>query len=415
MTAGWLSLGWVVAPVLHLYRVNAGSFPSSAVIRPLLLLVLLHLLLYGALRRRLRDDRSGALLSCFWAVFFLFSHLEHPLRTLLPGVAEPWVPWLLAGLTAVVLGSGWRSTPVSFPWRALTFAGAALGAIQLALFIPSFFSPSTLSTWTSAQSSPAPANPTFRTPNIYYIVLDGYARQDVLARRYRFDNEPFLRCLEADGFQVLRKSSPNYSHTVLSLASSLNMDYLQSFNLPLEGESDLKLIKPLLSRNLVLKELRKFGYRFVTLESGYELTELKDADRYLRTSSRLTEFEMGLLQTTPLGRNPDSASLSQWKTHHRRVLGSFRALEELAADPGPRFIFAHIVCPHPPFVFDSEGRFLDRTPGLFMASGSDLVRPGLMGVEELAQRRGSYRRHRGDELRRHGRQRHRQGDRARPA
>ena len=37
-------------------------------------------------------------------------------------------------------------------------------------------------------------------PDIYYIILDRYANVDTLRELYDFDNEPFLRELEARGF-----------------------------------------------------------------------------------------------------------------------------------------------------------------------------------------------------------------------
>ena len=45
---------------------------------------------------------------------------------------------------------------------------------------------------------PAPA----RRPDIYYIILDGYARSDVMKSFFDFDNTPFLQRLERAGFYV---------------------------------------------------------------------------------------------------------------------------------------------------------------------------------------------------------------------
>ena len=65
-------------------------------------------------------------------------------------------------------------------------------------------------------------------PDIYFIVLDGYARADVLAKYYGFDNGPFLEGLRQRGFQVSDASRSNYNWTFLSLGSSLNLDYIQA-------------------------------------------------------------------------------------------------------------------------------------------------------------------------------------------
>lgn len=379
MTYLGLSLGWMLVPLLNTYRLNVGSFPPSNLLRPLIVLVILHLLLYGALRLRFRDDRAGVLLSCFWVCFFLGGPLES-FRGGVP-VSAFWILWIIMGVAGVFLALTWRRSPVPSGWRTFVWVGAFLGTVQVILLVPTLFRTSGVAPGReaggAAEVEPPPQG---GLPNIFYIVLDGYGRQDVLKQLYDFDNEPFLRRLEEKGFCVLRKATSNYANTLPSLSSSLNMDYIQNFHLPLRNVGDAIILKGILTRNRVRKRLMRFGYRFTAIETGYELTDLRDAERYVMAASRLNEFEMGLAQMTPFSRLPGFARLSQWETHRRRVRGIFHALEELAADPGPQFVFAHVVCPHPPFVFDAAGNFPGPTPGDFMASGDFLV--GVGGLSE---------------------------------
>ena len=65
-------------------------------------------------------------------------------------------------------------------------------------------------------------------PDIYYIILDAYGREDVLMEMFNYDNTSFLRFLESKGFYVAECSQSNYAQTMLSLTSSLNFDYLDS-------------------------------------------------------------------------------------------------------------------------------------------------------------------------------------------
>lgn len=44
-----------------------------------------------------------------------------------------------------------------------------------------------------------------------------------------YDNTPFLGELERRGFYIARGSLSNYRHTELSIATVLNMDYMQAF------------------------------------------------------------------------------------------------------------------------------------------------------------------------------------------
>ncbi len=44
-----------------------------------------------------------------------------------------------------------------------------------------------------------------------------------------------------------------------------------------------------------------------------------------------------------------------FNTHRQIISYTFQKLPEVAVIPGPKFVFAHIIAPHPPFVFDKSG------------------------------------------------------------
>ena len=46
-------------------------------------------------------------------------------------------------------------------------------------------------------------------PDIYYIILDGYARADILEELYNYDNSEFLEFLEQRGFFVADQGRAN--------------------------------------------------------------------------------------------------------------------------------------------------------------------------------------------------------------
>ena len=71
-------------------------------------------------------------------------------------------------------------------------------------------------------------------PDIYYIIVDGYARGDVLRDALRF--RQFARFSAASNSAAswsTTAAGANYNWTFLSLASSLNFDYLQDIAAPL--------------------------------------------------------------------------------------------------------------------------------------------------------------------------------------
>ena len=48
-------------------------------------------------------------------------------------------------------------------------------------------------------------------PDIYYIILDGYARSDILQEIYNYDNSDFIDALKSRGFYVAEDSRSNYT------------------------------------------------------------------------------------------------------------------------------------------------------------------------------------------------------------
>ena len=132
---------------------------------------------------------------------------------------------------------------------------------------------------------PPPADAASR-PDIYYIILDGYARHDVMKSHFDFDNTAFLEHLERKGFYVARRSTANYCQTPLCLSSSLNATYLDELVKGLGN--DQTELSDLIGRNNVVASLRPLGYQFVTFATGFDPTEHPEADVYLSPHARIS-------------------------------------------------------------------------------------------------------------------------------
>ena len=97
-----------------------------------------------------------------------------------------------------------------------------------------------------------------RFPDIYYIILDGYARSDVMKSRFGFDNSGFLSHLESRGFYVARQSTANYCQTPLSLSASLNAVYLDELVQGDRGRDQTALVG-FIGKSNVVATLRPLG------------------------------------------------------------------------------------------------------------------------------------------------------------
>jgi hypothetical protein len=202
-------------------------------------------------------------------------------------------------------------------------------------------------------------------PDIYYIVLDGYGRQDILQALYEFDNSSFLSQLAARGFYVAKEASSNYIQTMLSLSSSFNMNYIQSLGeqgREVENRADLV---ELLENNKVRTVLAEHGYLLMSFGNEYKAT-ISSAEIYYDEAesglaSPVTAFESILIDHTMarvLSHIPafNKALIEMpYDTHRRHILFAFEKLQEVPAMDGSYLVYAHIIAPHPPFVFDERG------------------------------------------------------------
>ncbi len=195
-------------------------------------------------------------------------------------------------------------------------------------------------------------------PDIYFIVLDGYARSDVMKDLYGFDNSPFIDRLERRGFSVAKQSTSNYCQTQPSLGSMLNANYLDKLIDP--RSRDLTPLMSRIKKNMVKELLRSQGYQYVTFESGFGPTEDPRSDLYLTSGPSPSIFNQFLIAMTPLG--PLESVIfpeAKWTDHYamsrERTLFTLDRLPSIAKNKSPTFTFAHILSPHPPFVFGENG------------------------------------------------------------
>ncbi|HQX15210.1 MAG TPA: sulfatase-like hydrolase/transferase [Anaerolineales bacterium] len=352
--------------VLSLTAHNIGQIFIGEMMRPLAFSLALAGILFWILHRLLRNSHCAALASAS-LLFLFFSYGQ--------------VYSAFEGQT--ILGVGLFRHRILFP--AFCILGAflvfwivrkikqtssltySLNLVSIFLLIyPLFTISSTIlrqsaSTASSINSS-AITTTNSNSPDVYYIILDGYGRQDVLQREYGFDNTEFIHALRARGFYVADCSESNYAHTLYSLASSLNYDYLDT----LGATDDAERIS-LLKHSAIRAAFEERGYSIVAFPTGWSMTEWTDADIYPdygKSFTTLTEFETLFLDTTMLRVWTDYDRLTSKTTPYSqarrlRVLSMIQTLKEIPSREEKYFVFAHFVIPHPPFSFGADGAWLE--------------------------------------------------------
>jgi hypothetical protein len=121
----------------------------------------------------------------------------------------------------------------------------------------------------------------------------------------------------------------------------------------------------LIKNNEVKALFESLGYTTVAFSTGFDFTEVQSSDVYLSPPARgFNGLENLYLQTTFAAALDDAGLLKKMQLtpeDHKRnlILFDLAQLKNIPASvPGPKFVFAHLVIPHQPFVFGPNGEAL---------------------------------------------------------
>jgi hypothetical protein len=351
--------------ILALYAVNAARLPITDML-PLSAVVLTAIAVALVLIQRLVGNslKAAVLTSVFVITIVYFVPLLRLISSLLGDFAVP-VAFVTLPLAPIV-GLLWGVRPSRLDLGPLALglnvtAMVLVGMAGYGLLGRSLSAP-TPSPEGVARLPDAPANSPGPQRDIYYIILDRYANAETLRDVYDFDNTVFLDKLGELGFFVATNSAANYQRTAHSVASSLNLDYLQDL-VPTSAQagSSWLPIYQMLEKHLAGQFLKQRGYKFIQFGSWWNPTRrsrLADENVNWHTMPQLQRSY--LAQTLP-GALADTLRLvafDERASQCDRIRRQFSRLAELPQDPAPTFVFAHILVPHPPFVFDADGKCL---------------------------------------------------------
>jgi hypothetical protein len=360
-------------PVLALYAGNIAEATLSEAVIPAIFTLGLTLLVFSLGQLFLKNSLKAALIASGFSVFCfsffgIYLSVRHwPLRLLSSdmslGVEEFLTIWaLLLGCFIYVIAK----SRFNLALLNQIFNVAALFVIGVTLVSIVGYETRNRVDWAGlererlAKRLPMPVPGTDRKPDIYYIIMDRYAGPSTLRTTYGFENKDFLSYLEAKGFYVAGDSAANYPTTRQSLASSLNFEYLDFLLDHVESKGSNRIpFNELLQDHRVGRFLQGLGYQYIHMGSWFEATRknrLADQSIVLR---RLPEMFYAFYGTTMF--YPLSAKLrfmelryDYWKLAQKQ----FAQLSAIAAVKGPKFVFAHFLLPHEPYVFDRFGRYV---------------------------------------------------------
>lgn len=358
-----------VSFALVLFAHNIGELTFTRVITPLVIICLFSIIINLLANLFLSDEIKGAIFASLFSIMF-FSYGE-----LIPYLGKNYILFTFFCILTVSLFITLKKInknlkKVAGYLRIMSVITVAIPLISIVKYESSRIfqtrpdNPLVLSGIKTAELSKN------NLPDIYYIVPDSYGSSDTLKKYFNYDNSSFVAFLENKGFYIASESASNYPKTFLSLASSLNMNYLDRLSV-YKNSDDQTFTDKMIADNNVLLFLKKMGYSYYQLGSWWGSTHYnpKATKNFLKESEGfgdIGEFNFMILNSSMI--SPLVSSLFPGKIigesdedKRARVLYQFEKLTQIPQLPTPKFVFAHIISPHGPYVFGKNCEFVSYT------------------------------------------------------
>jgi len=196
--------------------------------------------------------------------------------------------------------------------------------------------------------------------NVYYIILDEYSSFEAIKKYYNYDNSPFRDFLKKHGFVISVESHNISNYTQVVVPNLLHYDNI------VRNSSDENL--RLRENSALMNLFRDNGFSTIDIDmwhADYPAIPRINADTHIELGARSEKssqfFQMVLTRTffkfLDIFTTYDDGLYPELRN---RRIQFFSSLVELSKEQkGSRFIFAHALCPHEPYLFNEKGEPVD--------------------------------------------------------
>ena len=377
----WHPLLFSIIFVIRPFTQFAGLIPPAQIAAPFIVICAFALLSYFIIKRIVKKaGLAVAVLSPLLIIFCNFGTLYEYISELTRGTKHKFLVLVLATLVILIVLIVYNWKVLSLRENAINVVNKAFFVIAGALIIFNAFSITTQSIGTAKIIGSLGTLDTSlqknsgTLPDIYFVILDEYAAASQMKSYFQYDMSPFVEYLTQKGFIVTEiNTEPLATAAILdgllnmeakkrqdgTLSSgSLSGSLLESTNI-VNSQDEEQLIR--LRNSKVIVYLKSIGYQFINMGSWFTQTRYNQlADQNINGFGFQFTDE---LSTIIFNNSVLRLILINRYFHRKAVLDAFANLGNMPVTTGkPKFIIAHIICPHSPYVFGSNGEKLGLKP-----------------------------------------------------
>ncbi|HEY4148499.1 MAG TPA: sulfatase-like hydrolase/transferase [Chitinophagaceae bacterium] len=367
-------------PAIPLFFLLHGLLENFGFIAPVDLLPLAglyglgSLLLYVLLRRITRNATKAAVLTAWFLILYFFFGALHDFLALHASLLSKYsvlLPLLLI-LSVLVWIAVRRAAGLQRPVLLLNLVFLSFLCLDTVLLTINYIHPpaNKLSFVRSDILPPGSIAPKDK-PDIYFLVFDEYASSVSLQKNYGYHND-IDAWLTQKGFRVQPESFSNYNYTAASLASILNMSFIEGMrDSSLLTARDINYCLQLIKKNEVMRILSAQDYDIINC-SPFELqygrgqvseTLLPVKTRLISSNTLWSRIERDLLWTFYWGPlRIDWLADPSYYDVEKNNLRLLQLIKEQSykKESRPVFVYGHVYMPHDPFFMDKNGNLKSR-------------------------------------------------------
>jgi len=336
----------------------------------------------------MQNLRKTALYTFICALLILFFGYFHDLlkASILPGVLTKYSVLTLLLLLLFVIFAIWLKRNKSTFYQTYQY----LNVLMLIFLL--FETGKSITAYASIQKDQNLLDPRFSVynslrnmsaiadtsrPDIYLIVFDEMPSSAGLKKYFGRDNSALDDTLSRAGFYVVRNGRSNYFHTVYSLASMFNMEYLPGSAELIRNPSTYLTCIESLSNNSLTAFLRSQGYvmhQYQPLSFPPAQTSFTSHFDILRTAHFFYKTLPGRLYRDLYWNlyRTNIASIDRLLSEGREALQQQRVQDlrkttelikkSCSTGGAPKFVYGHYILPHAPYTFNRNGAILPSDP-----------------------------------------------------
>jgi hypothetical protein len=348
-----------IYPIISIYYNNINEIFFNQLLLPIVFISVINLLFYSILKKVTEIDIISIIIIGFWCIIFYYLNFIKLFHVIFENdiYRKRYIIFWFIGISFIIYILTINKT-------LLARLNKILGVYTFILFTIVF---SKISIFHYDNKPITFDNKAFtdntlilnnneKLHDIYCIILDGYPGLETLKSKFFFENEDFITHLRKNKFHVFTNSRSNYTVTFLSMASLLNMEYVNFLsNKNTISSIDRAPAYDLISNNKVVSFLKEKKYKFINISSGWGPTDnFQNADINIKYNKYINEFVNVLINASLIKEIFNFIDIDV-NSDFVNVNYSLESITKVKKIKGPKFVLAHILSPHDSYIYNSDG------------------------------------------------------------